>query len=66
VGAIGRLRGRDKSEGKMSLSYTDELQAQVEKLEKEILEAETAGKDSDGDRVALSHLKALLEHLRPS
>jgi hypothetical protein len=48
----------------MSLSFVDELQAQVEKLEKEILEAEAAGKDSGGDRVALSHLKALIEHFR--
>jgi hypothetical protein len=48
----------------MSLSFVDELQAQVERLEKEILEAEAAGKDSGGDRVALSHLKALIERLR--
>ncbi len=43
----------------MSLSFVDELQAQVERFEKEILEAEAAGKDSGGDRVTLSHLKAL-------
>ena len=48
----------------MSLSFVDELQAQVENLEKKILEAEAAGKDSGGDRVALSHLKALIEHFR--
>jgi hypothetical protein len=48
----------------MSLSFLEELRAQVEKLEKEILEAEAAGKDSGGDRLALSHLKALVEHLR--
>ena len=57
-----KLRG--ELEGKMSLSFVDELQAQVEKLEKKILEAEAAGKDSGGDRVALSHLKALIEHFR--
>ena len=55
---------RAEAEGEMSLSFVDELQAQVEKLEKEILKAEAAGKDSGGDRVALSHLKALIEHLR--
>jgi len=49
---------------KMSLSFVDDLQAQVEQLEKQILEAEAAGNDSGGDRVALSHLKALLEHFR--
>ena len=49
---------------KMSLSFVDELQAQIERLEKEILEAEAAGKDSGGDRLALLHLKALIEHLR--
>jgi hypothetical protein len=48
----------------MSVNFVDELQAQVDKLEKEILEAEAAGKDSAGDRLALSHLKALLEQLR--
>ncbi len=48
----------------MSLCFVDELQAQVERLEKEILEAEAAGKDSGGDRLALSHLKALIESLR--
>ena len=57
-----KLRG--DAEGKMSLSFVDELQAQVEKLEKAIVEAEAAGKDSGGDRVALSHLKALIEHFR--
>jgi hypothetical protein len=31
----------------MSLSFVDELQAQVERLEKEILEAEAAGKDRE-------------------
>jgi len=40
------------------------LQAQVEKLEKEILQAEAAGKDSGGDRLALSHLKAPIDQLR--
>jgi len=30
-----------EAERKMSLSFVDELQAQVEKLEKEILEAES-------------------------
>jgi hypothetical protein len=48
----------------MSHSFVQELQAQVEKLEKEILKAEAAGKDSGGDRVALLHLKALIEHLQ--
>ena len=48
----------------MSLSFVDDLQAQVEQLEKQILEAEAAGDDSGGDRVALSHLKALIEHFR--
>ncbi len=48
----------------MSLSFVDDLQAQVERLEKEILEAEAAGEDSGGDRLALLHLKALIEHLR--
>ena len=48
----------------MSLSFVDDLQVRVEKLEKEILEAEATGKDSGGDRVALSHLKALIEHFR--
>jgi len=57
-----KLRG--EAEEKMSLSFVQELQAQVERLEKEILEAEAAGKDSGGDRVALSHLKALIEHFR--
>ncbi len=57
-----KLRG--ELGGKMSLSFVDELQAQVEKLEKKIMETEAAGKDSGGDRVALSHLKALIEHLR--
>jgi hypothetical protein len=47
----------------MSLSFFEELQAQVEKLEKEILEGEAAGKDTGGDRVALSHLKALIKYL---
>jgi len=32
--------GEDKPERKMSLSFVDELQAQVEKLENEILKAE--------------------------
>lgn len=50
----------------MSLSFVEELQAQVERLEEQILEAEAAGKDRGGDRVALSHLKALIEHLRIS
>ena len=57
-----KLRG--ELEGKMSLSFVDDLQAQVEQLEKQILEAEAAGNDSGGDRVALSHLKALIEHFR--
>jgi hypothetical protein len=48
----------------MRLSFVDELQTQVDKLEKEILEAEAAGRDSAGDRLALSHLKALIEQLR--
>jgi hypothetical protein len=48
----------------MSHGFVQELQAQVEKLEKEILKAEAAGKDSGGDRVALLHLNALLEHLQ--
>ncbi len=56
--------GEDKPERKMSLSFVDELQAQVEKLENEILRAEAAGEDSGGDRLALSHLKALIEHFR--
>lgn len=46
----------------MSLSFVDELQTQVERLENKILEAEAVGKDSGGDRIALSHLKALIEH----
>jgi hypothetical protein len=50
----------------MSLSFVDELQTQVERLENKILEAEAVGKDSGGDRIALSHLKALIEHLRGS
>jgi hypothetical protein len=53
-----------EAEGIMSHSFVQELQAQVEKLEKEILKAEAAGKDSGGDRVALLHLKALIEHLQ--
>ncbi len=57
-----KLRG--ELEGKMSLSFVDELLTQVEKLEKKILEAEAVGKDSGGDRVALPHLKALIEHFR--
>jgi hypothetical protein len=48
----------------MSLSFVNDLQAQVEKLEKEILEAEAVGRDSGGDRLALSHLRDLVEHLR--
>jgi hypothetical protein len=48
----------------MSLSFVDELRAQVEKLEKEIQKAEAAGKDSGGDRVALSHLRALIDQLQ--
>ena len=48
----------------MSLSFVDELQARVERLEKEIQRAEATGKDSGADRIALSHLKALIEHLR--
>ncbi len=48
----------------MSLSFVDDLQAQVERLEKQILEAEASGKESGGDRLALEHLKALIEHLR--
>jgi len=43
----------------MSLSFVNNLQAQVEKLEKEILEAEAVGRDSGGDRSALSHLRDL-------
>ena len=43
-----KLRG--EVEGKMSLSFVDELQAQVEKLEKKILDAEAVGKDSGGDQ----------------
>ncbi len=50
----------------MSLSFVQELQAQVERLEKEILEAEAAGKDSAGDRLALLHLKGLIEYQRAS
>jgi hypothetical protein len=45
----------------MSLSFVGELQTQVERLENKILEAEAVGKDSGGDRIALSHLKALIE-----
>ncbi len=37
---------RGKAEGNISLSFLDELEAQVEKLEKEISKAEAAGKDS--------------------
>lgn len=48
----------------MRLSFVGELQTQVDKLEKEILEAEAAGRDSGGDRLTLSHLKALIEQLR--
>jgi len=48
----------------MSLSFVDDLQAQVEQLEKQILEAEAAGNHSGGDRVALSHLMAMIEHFR--
>ena len=59
-----KLRG--EAEGNMSLSFVDDLQEQVEKLEKEILKAEAAGKETEGDRVALLHLKALIEHLRAS
>ena len=40
--------------GKMSLSFVDELPAQVQKLEKQIPEAEAAGNDSGGDRVRTS------------
>ncbi len=36
----------------MSLSYAEELRAQVVKFEQEIRKAETAGKDCDGDRVS--------------
>lgn len=46
----------------MSLSFVDELRTQVERLEDKILEVKTVGKDSGGDRIALSHLKALIEH----
>lgn len=46
----------------MSLSFVDELRTRVERLENQILEAEAVGKDSRGDRTALSHLKALIEH----
>ena len=49
----------------MCRRYADDLRAQVEKLEKDIPQAEATGKDCDGDRVALSHLKALTEYLRP-
>ena len=68
LGGIGRasLAAKLRAEGKMSLSFVEELRAQVERLEEKILEAEAAGKDSGGDRVALSHLKALIEHLRTS
>jgi hypothetical protein len=38
----------------MSLSFVDELPAQVQKLEKQIPEAEAAGNDSGGDRVRTS------------
>lgn len=55
---------REKEGGEMRLSFVDELQTQVDKLEKESLEAEAAGRDSAGDRLALSHLKALIEQLR--
>lgn len=51
-------------EREMSLRFVDDLQAQVERLEKEILKAEAAGKDTGGDRIALSHLKELIQHLR--
>jgi hypothetical protein len=54
----------ERGGGKMSLSFVQELQAQVERLEKEVLDAKAPGKDSGGDRVALSHLKALIEHFR--
>ena len=50
----------------MSLSFVEELKVQVERLEEDIRQAEAAGKDSGGDRVALSHLNALIEHLRTS
>ena len=61
---VAKLRGEAK--GKMSLSFVDDLQARVERLEEEVLKAEAAGMDSGGDQVALSHLKALVEHLRAS
>ncbi len=47
----------------MRLSFVEELQEQMDRLEREIQEAEAAGRDAGGDRVALSHLKALIEHL---
>ncbi len=50
----------------MSLSFIDDLQTRVERLEEEVLKTEAVGMDSGGDRVALSHLKALVEHLRAS
>jgi hypothetical protein len=59
-----KLRGEAK--GKMSLSFVDDLQTRVERLEEEVLKTEAAGMDSGGDQVALSHLKALVEHLRAS
>jgi hypothetical protein len=49
--------------GEKDMSFFEELQAQVEKLEKEILEAEAAGKDCGGDRVAGLHLKELIKYL---
>ncbi len=47
----------------MSLSFVDGLQGQVESSKRKILEAKAEGKDRGGDRLALSHLKAVIEHL---
>jgi len=54
--------GRDSKKEERELQ--SELQAQTEKLEKEILEMEADGKDTKGDRMVLAQMKALIELLR--
>jgi hypothetical protein len=59
------LRGEaGQDSGKREGGLLSELQAQASKLEKEILEGEADGKETGGDRIALTELKTLIERLR--
>jgi hypothetical protein len=59
-----RLRGDAEPQAKKRGGLVEELQAQADKLEKEILEANADGRDTGGDLMALAELKALIARLR--